>query len=105
MAAPTSSLLALLSVLLPTALAASTAKFARTGNAGAPWKQPKIALSFWVDPMVPVAEFPERYAEIAEANFTVVLGGFGATTPEVGAGIHWLSATGDVWLPVCWIAF
>lgn len=47
------------------------------------WKQPKIALSFWVDPVVPPSEFSDRYAEIAAANFTAVLGGFGALTPEV----------------------
>ena len=31
--------------------------------------------------MVAPSEFPQRYAEIAAANFTVILGGFGAKTP------------------------
>ena len=31
--------------------------------------------------MVDPADFPQRYAEIAAANFTVIMGGFGARTP------------------------
>ncbi|MBX7258755.1 MAG: hypothetical protein K1Y02_20505 [Candidatus Hydrogenedentes bacterium] len=46
------------------------------------FKQDRFAIGFWVDP-------PEvtdaRYAEIAEANFTLVLGGFGSTSPDVVA--------------------
>ncbi len=43
--------------------------------------QDRIAIGFWVDP--PADESMDaRYAEIAEANFTLVLGGFGARTPE-----------------------
>ena len=43
--------------------------------------QDRFAIGFWVDP--PADErMPERYKEIAEANFTLVLGGFSATTPE-----------------------
>lgn len=43
--------------------------------------QDRFAIGFWVDP--PADEnMDERYAEIAEANFTIVLGGFGAATPE-----------------------
>ena len=39
--------------------------------------QDRFAIGFWVDP--PADErIDERYAEIAEANFTLVLGGFGA---------------------------
>ena len=34
------------------------------------------------DPVVPPASFPHYYAQIAEANFTAVLGGFGALTAE-----------------------
>ncbi len=43
--------------------------------------QDRIAIGFWVDP--PAGDGMEaRYREIAEANFTLVIGGFGARTPE-----------------------
>jgi hypothetical protein len=43
--------------------------------------QDRFAIGFWVDP--PMDErADERYAEIAAAHFTVVIGGFGAATPE-----------------------
>jgi hypothetical protein len=43
--------------------------------------QDRFAIGFWVDP--PADEAMERhYADIAAANFTVVIGGFGANTPE-----------------------
>ncbi|MCP4645187.1 MAG: hypothetical protein GY851_32395 [bacterium] len=43
--------------------------------------QDRFAIGLWVDP--PGDErFEERYAELAEANFTVVLGGFGGTSQE-----------------------
>ncbi len=43
--------------------------------------QDRFAIGFWVDP--PVDEQMEaRYAEIAQAHFTLVLGGFGASSPE-----------------------
>jgi hypothetical protein len=43
--------------------------------------QDRFAIGFWVDP--PAGDDMEyRYREIAEASFTVVLGGFGAATPE-----------------------
>lgn len=43
--------------------------------------QDRFAIGFWVDP--PAAEqTSERFAEIARANFTMVIGNFGATTPE-----------------------
>lgn len=43
--------------------------------------QDRFAVGFWVDP--PAGDDMEyRYREIAEADFTVVLGGFGAHTPE-----------------------
>ncbi len=41
--------------------------------------QDRIAIGFWVDPPAD-AQMDARYAEIAEANFTFVLGGFGAST-------------------------
>jgi hypothetical protein len=43
--------------------------------------QDRFAIGFWVDP--PIDErADERYAEIAAANFTLVIGGFGGNTPE-----------------------
>ena len=43
--------------------------------------QDRFAIGFWVDP--PADDLMEaRYAEIAQANFTLVIGGFGARTPE-----------------------
>lgn len=43
--------------------------------------QDRFAIGFWVDP--PAREDMEsQYQKIAEANFTLVLGGFGGTTPE-----------------------
>lgn len=42
--------------------------------------QDRFAIGFWVDP--PMDDKAEtRYREIAEANFTLVIGGFGATKP------------------------
>ncbi len=43
--------------------------------------QDRFAIGFWVDP--PADNNMERhYADIAAANFTIVIGGFGARTPE-----------------------
>lgn len=50
--------------------------------ANARWLQDRFAISIWVDPVVPAADFDSRYAQMANANFTVLLGGFGATTNE-----------------------
>lgn len=47
---------------------------------GTSWRQDRIVISNWVDPIVPVEEFLPRYEEMALANFTAILGGFGATT-------------------------
>lgn len=46
-----------------------------------PFIQPRFLISFWVDPIVPPTQFPFEYARIARANFTAVMGGFGATDP------------------------
>lgn len=43
--------------------------------------QDRFVISFWVDPPAD-AKMPARYREIADANFTMVLGGFGGTTVE-----------------------
>ena len=45
--------------------------------------QDRFAIGFWVDP--PADEkMDAHYAEIAEANFTLVIGGFGARPPPGG---------------------
>jgi hypothetical protein len=45
------------------------------------FQQDRIAIGFWVDP--PAGEgMADRYRDIAAANFTLVIGGFGAGTPE-----------------------
>ena len=50
-------------------------------NYGA-WKQDRFAISMFVDPIVPPDRFDSEYQRIANANFTVLLGGFGAVTPS-----------------------
>ena len=44
---------------------------------GVRWQQPRLMLSLWYDPVVPVADFRKRYQEIADANCTAIMGGFG----------------------------
>ncbi len=52
-----------------------------TSEAKPRFTQTEFAIGFWVDP--PLDErADERYQEIAEANFTLVIGGFGANTLE-----------------------
>ena len=52
-----------------------------SGAQGDRFVQDRFVIGFWCDP--PADEkMSERYQEIAEANFTLVLGGFSATTPE-----------------------
>ena len=74
-------------VLAATALAmAALCSVHRVGSCAeaARFKQDRFVVGFWVDP--PAGELTkERYAEIAEAGFTLVLGGFGARTPETVA--------------------
>jgi len=43
--------------------------------------QDRFAIGFWVDPPMD-ANADAHYREIAEANFTTVIGGFGGTTPD-----------------------
>ena len=45
------------------------------------FQQDRIAIGFWVDPPAG-AGMAERYRDIAAANFTLVIGGFGASTAE-----------------------
>ncbi len=61
-------------------LLGATALPAATG-AEPRFAQDRFAIGFWVDP--PAAEqTAARFAEIARANFTFIIGNFGATTPE-----------------------
>jgi hypothetical protein len=63
--------LALVALALSSAFAAEPERFI----------QDRFAIGFWVDP--PLDDRAEaRYAELATANFTLVIGGFGASTPE-----------------------
>jgi hypothetical protein len=62
-----------------TVIAATIAHAAAAGRP--PWKQDRFAIGFWVDPMVPPERFDAEYARIAAANFTILLGGYGATKP------------------------
>lgn len=70
--------------LRATMLLAQAAALGAAAAAAAPgprFVQDRLAIGFWVDP--PADErMEEHYADIAAANFTVVLGGFGARTPE-----------------------
>ena len=55
---------------------------AQSNDAGkARWSQDRFAIGFWEEPPVD-EQMDARYAEIAEANFTVVLGGHRATTAK-----------------------
>ncbi|MBN1437055.1 MAG: hypothetical protein JW936_08260, partial [Sedimentisphaerales bacterium] len=45
------------------------------------FQQDRFAIGFWVDPPYD-QRFEQRYAEIAEANFTLVVGGFGPRNGE-----------------------
>ena len=52
------------------------------------WQQPRLLLSLWYDPVVPTSDFPQRYGEIAAANCTAIMGGFGCVEapPPLPAG-------------------
>jgi len=63
------------------ALLAPTAAYGGSSGPSNRFVQKDFCISFWVDP--PADErMEEQYRRIAEANFTVVLGGFGARRPE-----------------------
>lgn len=65
---------------LAIAVHAATAALAFGANDGR-FEQKDFVISFWVDP--PADEhMDDHYRRIAEANFTVVMGGFGTRTPE-----------------------
>lgn len=64
------------------------------------FKQNEFVISFWVDPVVPPAQFVQEYTRIAAANFTTLMGGFGATTPSgVAAQLAACAAVGLSALP------
>jgi hypothetical protein len=65
-----------------------------------PYELPDFLISFWVDPIVPQAQFPLEYARIANANYTAVMGGFGATTPgAVAAQVAACAGAGLMCIP------
>ena len=66
----------------------------------AAWAPDRFLISFWVDPVVPASEFLTQYETIAAANFTVLMGGFGATNPsDVKAQLAACEATGLAAIP------
>ena len=54
---------------------------AMTASAQNKFVQDRFAIGFWVDPPAD-DNMDQHYADIAAANFTMVIGGFGAATPE-----------------------
>ena len=60
---------------------AQTAKAPSAAPAPKHFQQDRFAIGFWVDPPAD-SQMGARYQEIADANFTLVLGGFGANWPE-----------------------
>lgn len=62
---------------------AMSALLTTAGAAGEPVRfvQDQFAVGFWVDPPMD-GQAEARYAQIADANFTLVIGGFGASDPE-----------------------
>ena len=74
----------LLSFVLAGLIGMQSLRGAEAMKSGTGFVQDRFAIGFWVDP--PMDEkADERYQEIAEANFTLVVGGFGANTPEKAA--------------------
>lgn len=68
-------------VVVLLAIIVSSASGMATGEPGR-FVQDRFAIGFWVDP--PVDErVAERYKEIAEANFTLIIGGFGGAPDRV----------------------
>ena len=43
-----------------------------------PWRQDRFVISAWVDPIVPPSRYDAEYARMRAANFSMLLGGFGA---------------------------
>ncbi|MGI8907512.1 MAG: hypothetical protein ACR2IE_13600 [Candidatus Sumerlaeaceae bacterium] len=66
-------------VMIATCLFAASALHGQeiTTTSAARFQQDKFAIGFWVDPPAD-DKMEQRYREIADANFTLVVGGFGA---------------------------
>ena len=80
------------SVLLASALLLSSRASA--------WQQDRFVVSAWVDPVVPSSEFATEYTRFARANFTTLMGGFGATTPvDVASQVAACAAAGLACIP------
>ncbi|MCP4456024.1 MAG: hypothetical protein GY809_31595 [Planctomycetes bacterium] len=60
---------------------ASASRGVNAANDPATFVQDRFAIGFWVDPPAD-DHMDQHYADIAAANFTMVIGGFGARTPE-----------------------
>ena len=59
---------------------------AALSSSASAWVQPRMFISIWYDPVVQSSEFYDRYREMSDANFTAIMGGFGAVTvPRVQA--------------------
>ena len=67
------------------AAAATVTTVAATSRPAVSWVQDRFAISFFIDPLVPPAQFDRRYAEVAGANFTLLINGGGAGTPAAVA--------------------
>ena len=62
---------------------------------GARWQQTAFVISNWVDPVVPMGAFEAAYRDFAQANFTLLLGGFGATNAtQIAAQLRAAEAVG-----------
>jgi hypothetical protein len=104
------------SLITVTCLLAAATSLIAAENPVQRFVQDGIAIGFWVDPPAD-ANMETHYRQIAEANFTVVLGGFGANRPDSVArqlrycekyGLKALVASRDVPAdklahhPACW---
>lgn len=70
------------------------------GAAHAAFVQKEFVISFWVDPIVDPSEFGAAYALVAAANFTTIMGGFGAVQPAaVSAQIQAAASVGLTVIP------
>ncbi len=65
---------------LLTALALMLSPFPSSAESGR-FVQDRFVIGFWCDPPAD-DQMADRYKQIAEADFTLVLGGLSATTPE-----------------------
>jgi len=70
-----------IALLMVVGILAVAARSARAADIAGRFTQDRFAIGFWVDP--PAEQITDaRYKEIAEANFTFVLGAFGPKTPK-----------------------